>query len=410
MLQEIAIHHQVSLRGELYSSQFSNLIDDIFQKHEKPVVVLIDEYDKPLLDAITDIPVANEVRDVLRSFYSVIKDKDSQLRFVFFTGVSRFAKAGVFSGLNNLQDITYNFNYTTICGYTQSEFEQTFADILTPEELPEIKAWYNGYYFTGNESVYNPFSILNFFANNKQFSNYWFESGTPTFLIHLFKQQQFYIPNLESVEMNATDLQSFEIEKIPLLPLLLQTGYVTIKSVQRRGTVTMYRLSYPNLEVRQSLNDRLAEMNVDSIVKNATYNALNTVLVQHHFENLSTVLNSLFAAIPHDWYRNNNIQRYEGFYCATVYCYLIGLGYTAIAEDVTSQGKIDMTLMLDDSIVILEFKLTTQGDAQSALAQIKNQHYADKYRSQQKPIYLVGLSFDPEQRNVRECVFEIFKS
>lgn len=408
LLQEIAMHHHVLLRGELYSSQFSNLIDDVYQKYQQPVVILIDEYDKPLLDAITDIPVANNVRDILRSFYGVIKDKDSILRFVFFTGVSRFAKAGVFSGLNNLNDITYNPNYTTICGYTQSEFEQTFADILKPKELPEIKAWYNGYYFTGNESVYNPFSILNFFSNNKQFSNYWFESGTPTFLIHLFKQQQFYIPDLENIEMNVTDLQSFEIEEIPLLPLLLQTGYVTIKSTRQLGSVTKYRLSYPNLEVRQSLNDRLAQMNVNERVKNTTYNALDAALTQHRFENMGTVLASLFAAIPHDWYRNNNIQNYEGFYCATVYSYLMGLGYTAIAEDVTSQGKIDMTVLLDDSIVIMEFKLTTHGDAQSALTQIKNQCYADKYCAQKKSIYLVGLSFDPEQRNVRDCVFEIF--
>ena len=169
----------------------------------------------------------------------------------------------------------------------------------------------------------------------------------------------------------------------------------------------MYVLSYPNFEVKRSLNNSLAEMNVDQTVKNTTYNALNKALTQHRFENITPILTSLFAAIPHDWYRNNDIQHYEGFYCATVYCYLTGLGYTAIAEDVTSQGKIDMTLLLDDSIVIMEFKLTTNGDAQSALTQIKNQHYADKYTSLKKPIYLVGISFDPDKRNVRECVFEL---
>lgn len=370
-------------------------------------MILVDEYDKPILDAISDTSVAEKMRDILRGFYSVIKDHDDKIQFAFFTGVSKFAKAGVFSGLNNLGDITYNPNYTTICGYTQTELEHTFAGLFTSEELPEIKAWYNGYYFTGNEGVYNPFSILNFFANNKQFGNYWFASGTPSFLIHLFKQRQFYIPDLEESEMSADDVQSFNIDTIPLLPLLLQTGYLTIKSTYRRGGAIMYVLSYPNFEVKRSLNNSLAEMNVDQVVKNTTYNTLNKALTQHRFDNITPILTSLFAAIPHDWYRNNDLQRYEGFYCATVYCYLVGLGYTAIAEDVTSQGKIDMTLMLDDSVVIMEFKLTTNGDAQSALAQIKDNHYADKYMALEKPIYLVGISFDPEQRNVRECVFEL---
>ncbi len=407
LLQDVAEDNQVTLRGDLYSSQFSNLIRDLKKKYKKNVVILIDEYDKPILDAIADITLAEKMRDILRGFYSVIKDYDDKIQFVFITGVTKFAKAGIFSGLNNLNDITYNPNYTTICGYTQTELEHTFLGLFTPEELPEIKAWYNGYYFTGTEGVYNPFSILNFLANNKQFGNYWFASGTPSFLIHLFKQQQFYIPDLEKSEMSANSVQSFNIEAIPLLPLLLQTGYLTIKSTRRRGNVLMYTLSYPNFEVRQSLNDCLAEISVNERVKNATYNTLNTALTQHRFEDITQVFTSLFAAIPHDWYRNNDIQHYEGFYCATVYCYLVGLGYTAIAEDVTSQGKIDMTLLLDESIVIVEFKLTTKGDAHSALTQIKSQHYADKYLSQNKPIYLVGISFDPEQRNVRECVFEL---
>ncbi len=409
LLEANATNYGVFLRGKDYSDQFAHLINDIYQKSKQKVVVLIDEYDKPILDAIADIALAEKLRDILRGFYGVIKDNDNKLQFVFFTGVTKFAKAGIFSGLNNLNDITYDAKYATICGYTQTELENTFAGLFTSEELPDIKAWYNGYYFADNDGVYNPFSILNFFDKNKKFGNYWFTSGTPSFLVHLFKQQQFYIPDLENIEMNINDIESFNIEAIPLLPLLLQTGYLTIKSTYRRGIVTMYTLSYPNLEVRQSLNDCLAEMNVDKTVKNLTYRALNSALTEHRFDNITQILTSLFAAIPHDWYRNNNIQHYEGFYCATVYCYLMGLGYIVIAEDVTSQGKIDMTVMLDESIVIMEFKLTTNGDAPSALTQIKNQHYADKYISLQKPIYLLGISFDPEKRNVRECVFELNK-
>jgi hypothetical protein len=336
----------------------------------------------------------------------VIKEHDDKIQFAFLTGVSKFAKAGVFSGLNNLNDITYDEQYSTICGYTQQELETTFKAHLIPEDLPKIKAWYNGYYFLGNEGVYNPFSILNYFSKDKRFSNYWFASGTPTFLIELIKQRQFYIPNLEKSEVSEDDLESFEIEELPLLSLLLQTGYLTIKSVKQQGARLLYELSYPNLEVRLSLNDSLARMSVSHETKNSIYSAMNTALTEQHFEKMKDIFTHLFASIPHDWYRNNNIQNYEGFYCATVYSYFMGLGYQTIAEDVTSQGRIDLTIILDESIVIMEFKLIRNDNAASAMQQIKNKHYADKYLSYQKPIYLLALSFDPEKRNVEECIFE----
>ncbi|MBP9727482.1 MAG: ATP-binding protein [Gammaproteobacteria bacterium] len=402
--------YELNLRGKSYSEQFSFLIQDLQAKYKKKVVILVDEYDKPILDAITDISIAHETRNSLRSFYSVIKEHDDKIQFAFLTGVSKFAKAGVFSGLNNLNDITYDEQYSIICGYTQQELEHTFQALLTPEELPEIKAWYNGYYFLGNEGVYNPFSILNYFAKGKRFSSYWFASGTPTFLIELFRQRRFYIPNLERARISENELESFEIDQLSLLPLLLQTGYLTIKSYQRSGARVSYTLTYPNLEVRHSLNDSLTQMSVSSEVKNQTYAAMDQALSQHHFEKMKDIFTCLFASIPHDWYRNNNIQNYEGFYCATVYSYFMGLGYKAIAEDVTSQGQIDMTIILDNSIVIMEFKLTPRGNAQSALAQIKDRHYADKYLADKKPIYLLALSFNPEKRNVEECIFEHYNN
>ncbi len=410
LLEQIAMDNGVELRGELYSTQFSNLIQDIYRKFQQKVVILVDEYDKPILDVITEIELAKETRNILRGLYSVIKEHDDKIQFVFLTGVSKFAKAGVFSGLNNLNDITYHEKYATICGYTQQELEHTFKAHLTPDDLPKVKAWYNGYYFLGNEGVYNPFSILCFFERGKRFANYWFETGTPTFLVDLIKKQRFYIPKLENTKVSEDDLQSFDIDTMPLVILLLQTGYLTLKSSRQRGSTPVYMLSYPNLEVRQSFNNRLAEMFVSSEIKNATYDAMDEALIQHDFNAMKTIFTSLFASIPHDWYRNNDIQHYEGFYCATVYTYFMGLGYQAIAEDVTSQGQIDLTVILDDSIVIIEFKLTTYGDARSALEQIKQKRYAEKYLSHGKAIYLVGLSFDPDKRNVNECVFEIHQS
>lgn len=407
LLQNVATEYQVTLSGELYSTQFSRLIQDIQHKYQQKVVILIDEYDKPILDVVTDTSLATMIRDTLRSFYSVIKDHDDKIRFVFLTGVSKFSKAGVFSGLNNLNDITYHEKYATICGYTQQELEDTFRDYLTPEDLPNIKAWYNGYYFLGQEGVYNPFSILNFFERGKVLANYWFSTGTPTFLIDLIKQRRFYIPHLEKIEVTENSLQKFDVDYLPLVPLLLQTGYLTITGTRQVGTTRFYALSYPNLEVKQSLNDCFAEMCVNTETKNDTYLSMHEALSQRQFGQLKTIFTSLFASIPHDWYRNNNIQHYEGFYCATVYTYFMGLGYTTIAEDVTSQGKIDITVILDNSIVIMEFKLLKPDDAQSALQQIKDKRYADKYMNHKKPIYLLGLSFDPEKRNVQECVFEL---
>lgn len=408
LLEQEALTHGISLRGHLYSVQFSHLIYDIREKYHKPVVILVDEYDKPILDVMTNTPLATEIRDILRSFYSVIKEHDHNIQFVFLTGVSKFSKAGVFSGLNNLNDITYHPKYATICGYTQHELETTFQEHLTPEDLPQIKAWYNGYYFLGDEGVYNPFSILNFFDRGKLYSNYWFSTGTPTFLINLIQQKNFYTPRLEKLEVTENSLQQFDIDQLPIATLLLQTGYLTVTKVHRVGTLTYYVLSYPNLEVKQSLNDCLAEGYVSSEIKNDTYLAIQDAFSRGEFDRIKTIFTSLFASIPHHWYRNNHIQAYEGFYCAIVYTYFMGLGYTAIAEDTTSQGQIDLTLMLDNSIVIMEFKLTTQQNTRSALEQIKAKKYAEKYLSHNKPIYLLGLSFNPEQRNMQECVFEPF--
>lgn len=408
-LQINAENYGLALRGKSYSDQFTFLIRDLYAHSQKTnIVILVDEYDKPILDAITDIASATEMRDILRGFYSVIKEHDDKIQFTFLTGVSNLANAGFFSGLNNLNDITYHPKYATICGYTQEELEHTFNDHLVSEDLPKIKAWYNGYYFLGNEGVYNPFSILSFFERGKIFANYWFASGTPTFLIDLMKQRRFYIPNLESLNLNDNDLQRCDIETLPLPTLLLQTGYLTIQETGRRGERTTYILGYPNLEVRLSLNDSLAKMFVSAQVKNLTDRSIDNALKRCEFDKLKEIFTSLFASIPHDWYRNNDIQHYEGFYCATVYTYFMGLGYTAIAEDVTSQGQIDLTIIADESIVILEFKLTTRGDAKSALEQIKERRYAEKYLSYHKPIYLLALSFDPEKRNVQESLTECF--
>ncbi len=399
-----SIYHDVSGR-------FSYLIKQIAHKYAQ-VVLLIDEYDKPILDNIADQTTAIAMREGLKNLYSVIKTNDAHLKFVLLTGVSKFSKVSLFSGLNNLQDISLTSYYADICGYTQSELEKEFAAYLEAGKVDKalLKSWYNGYNFAGNEEqkVYNPFDILLFFGNNYQYRNYWFETATPTFLIRLIEKNHYFIPDLENLLVADATISSFDVEEIPIETLLFQTGYLTIKEITTIGTQYAYILTYPNLEVKARLNGALAEIATNSQTRNRTLARLAQLLAKGDLSQLQSVLFSHFASIPHDWYRNNDIAHYEGFYASIVYSYLAALGYDLIAEDVTNQGKIDLTLKMPDKIIILEFKLAKYGSAAEAIEQIKTRNYAAKYLGEIKPIYLLGISFDETTRNVAEIISEEF--
>jgi hypothetical protein len=390
------------------STRFSYLVRTLSSSRTK-VVILIDEYDKPILDNITDSGLASEMKRKLRDFYSVIKALDANIKFAMLTGVSKFSKISLFSELNILDDITLNRRYADICGYTQSELDASFAKYLVSVDKIILKQWYNGYNFAGNEEqkVYNPFDILLFFNNDNEYRNYWFETATPSFLIKLLQEKHYFVPNLEKLVISETQLSSFDIENIPLITLLFQTGYLTIDRATKIGTQHAYVLRYPNLEVKASLNNSLLEMGVDSVDKNEYSYQLSTAFNENNFEQLKTIFTSHFAATPHDWYRNNRIEQYEGFYASVVYSYLAALGYDLIAEDVTNHGKIDLTIKMPDKIIIIEFKLTQSGDAVSAIEQIRTKGYVDKYLAENKPIYLLGMSFDPEQKNVVDFICEL---
>src|SRR3990167_6257273 len=399
------------LSETLLNIKFSLLISQLYSKFNQPVVVLVDEYDKPILDNIENSENAAYARGLLKSLYSVIKDSDQYLKFVFLTGVSKFSKAGLFSGLNNLSDITLNANYADICGYTQADLEREFSHYLTEGNVDKttLKLWYNGYNFTGTEhqKVYNPFDILLFFSNNFYYKEYWFETGNPQFLIKLIQKNQYYFPNMENTTIIESDLSSFDVDNIPLPTLLFQTGYLTIKKDIMLGTMRGFALTYPNLEVKASLNNKLAELGSSTDIKNITVRNLLACLHSSDLAELGNVFQRHFASIPHDWYRNNNIQHYEGFYASIVYSYFCALGYTVIAEDNTNTGKMDLTVILPDKILILEFKLKKNGDAASALLQIKNKQYPSKYIAEAKPIYLLGISFNTETRNIDGFLSEV---
>nr|MBL0717476.1 AAA family ATPase [Desulfobacterales bacterium] len=225
----------LELHGITINGRFKNLIIDAAEKFGGRTVILIDEYDKPILDNLEDISMAGEMRDGLKNLYSVIKDSDRYIKFCFITGVSKFSKVSIFSDLNNLNDISLDFRMGAVCGYTQNELEHTFADRLSDVDLNELAVWYNGYNFLGSEAVYNPFDVLLFFKE-KQFGSYWFESATPSFLVKLLIKNRIYLPDLEHIEIDQNMLSSFELDNLLPEAVLFQTGYLTIKNKEEVST------------------------------------------------------------------------------------------------------------------------------------------------------------------------------
>ena len=385
-----------------HKENFREIIEKLYQKFNQKIVILVDEYDKPILDNITDSYTAALMRDNLKNFYSVIKDSDEFIKFVFITGVSKFSKVSLFSGLNNLEDITLDENYSIICGYTQDDLEREFKDRLEHADLNEIKNWYNGYNWLG-KSVYNPFDILLFFSKGREFRNYWFETGSPFFLIKLFKKNNYFIPDLEKVEVTESLLGSFDVDFIELETLLFQTGYLTIKKQKRVGPRLKYELKYPNIEVQYSLNDYILDyLTLDPVGKSKHQDSLYYALEAGAPEQLHESLKRLFASIPYNNFSKNRIYEYEGYYASVVYSYFAALGIELIAEDVTNKGRIDLTLKLNDKVYIIEFKVSNEdsSDKELPLEQIKARGYSEKYTGRQISVYLIGITFSKKDRNI----------
>jgi len=382
------------------SGCFRELIHKAKEKYNKPVVILVDEYDKPILDNLDNTERALENRDFLRSFYVMMKANDAYIKFAFLTGISKFSKANIFSGLNNLTDISLKPKYGTICGYTQDDIETTFLPYLEGVDLERVKEWYNGYNFLGDK-VYNPFDILQFLTNDCLFKNYWWESGNPYYLITLLKQKNYNIPELENLTIGDELLNSFEVDKIKLEVLLFQAGYLTIKEqIQKRNRIE-YSLKVPNLEVQISLNILFIDYLTDTIdykTQDNLYDALEVADIATFKETFE----ALFASIPYNNYVGNKIEEYEGYYASVFYAYLAATGFNIVAEDVTNQGRIDLTLLVEDNIYIIEFKVGSD----DALKQIEQKNYAQKYQNQNKAIYLIGINFSKESRNIEKFEYK----
>ena len=385
--------------------RFSHIVESLHRRAGQRVVVLVDEYDKPILDAL-DVPeVARANRDDLRGLYAVIKDSDAHIRFSFLTGVSKFSKVSLFSGLNNLTDITLDPRYGTICGYTDADLDTVFAPELPGLDRDAIREWYNGYGWLGEERVYNPFDILLLFRN-RRFGAWWFETGTPAFLVEtLFRRQ---VSSVALGEMVGTDalLSAFDVDDIATEALLFQTGYLTIREEEDLGGESFYRLGYPNREVRQSLNQSL----LDYLVRDGSRQTENRIrlyrlLRANDFEGMRALFHAFFASIPYEWYTHNDIARYEGYYASVFYSYFAALGLDITVEDSTSHGRLDMAVRFNANVYLFEFKVVEMAGEGAAMAQLKARGYADKYRGAGEPIHLVGVEFSRDTRNV--VAFEV---
>ena len=380
--------------------RFAFLLEALHDQAGQPVAVLIDEYDKPILDALEVPEVARANRDFLRGLYAVIKDCDAHVRFTFITGVSKFSKVSLFSGLNNLTDITLEPSYSALCGYTDADLDAVFAPELPGLDRDQIRDWYNGYSWLGDEKVYNPFDILLLFRR-RRFAAYWFETGTPTFLVEtLFKRR---VSSLDLGTMEGSDelLSTFDVDDIATEALLFQTGYLTIN---RRGGLWWragLSLGLSQREVRQSLNRSLLRYLVrDATRQRANSTQLYRLLEANDFAGLETLFHAFFASIPYEWYSNNDIARYEGYYASVFYSYFAGLGLDITVEDSSSHGRLDMAVLFNSHVYLFEFKVVEMASAGTALAQLQERRYADKYRALEQPIHLIGVEFSKDERNV----------
>ncbi len=381
----------------------ANLVLALNRKYNTKVVILLDEYDKPIIDNIEKKEYAVEIRDYLRSFYEVFKSLDNYIKFFFMTGVSKFSRVSLFSGLNNLKDISLYPQYGTLLGYTDDEITLYFKDYLDGINREIMRYWYNGYNFLGSDKVYNPFDVLQF-LKSKKYQNYWFRTGTPSFLIKVLKErnEEPDIPGIENVELSADMLDTFDVYTMPFETLLWQTGYLTIKEEIEDIRGILYRLGIPNYEVRVSLNREFLFNYLNAIdvrEEGILVNKLWKSFEQKDVEGFVDIVKSLFAGIP---YSNVPLTRYEDYYKSVLYAFLMGAGFEVQVEDITDKGRIDLTVKLpiiykkESPIFVIELKVVKKKEG-TALKQIKEKRYYEKYKHYSS-LYIIGMEFDKENK------------
>lgn len=392
------------------SERLRGIIRRAYEQTGMPVVVLIDEYDAPLLDSNSNIPLQQELRDEMRKFFSPLKGLGQYLRFLFITGISKFSQMSIFSELNNLQNISMRDDFSAICGITEQELlEELRPDIeqmaLANDETCEtacvhLKRQYDGYHFSKHcEDIYNPFSLFNAF-NAKEYKNFWFSTGSPTFLINLLQETDFDVRQLEGVEATDEQFDAPTERIISPIPVLYQSGYLTIKGYDPEFQV--YRLAYPNREVRKGFIESLLPAYIELPGQNSTFYVVSFIrdLRRGDIESCLERTRSFFASIPNDL-ENKTEKHYQ-----TIFYLLFRLmGMYVESEVKSSVGRADVVIKMKDAIYVLEFKYDST--AREALAQIDSKHYAVPYHKDGRRIVKVGINFDSSTRTIGDWIIEV---
>ncbi|WP_194847062.1 ATP-binding protein [Candidatus Neptunochlamydia vexilliferae] len=415
-LEDIAASNQVTITGSSNKTRFKRLIEKLSKKNL--VVILIDEYDKPIIDQMHHHSIAQENREVLKSFLETLKGSDDYLKFSFITGVSQFSQVSLFSGLNNLKNITMNPKYAEVMGYTEKEIKTSFDDHIqaiikkrseqgrsTTEKqvLKELRSWYNGYRFTRSEAyVYNPFSTLNY-MDEQETSPYWYRTGTPSFLISQVKKTPETITTLRGKSILDTTLShASHIEKVGLAPLMFQTGYLTIRSYNPEED--SYQLDFPNKEVEKAFFDSLLKdfAEIDPLMVQRDAKELLADLRELNLSSFITKINIHFAKVSYHLFSHAQ----EGFYQAVFFTLLEASGIRTVAEMATNIGRIDLICEMEHATIIFELKLDKTADIALKQAEIKK--YQERYALDGKEILVMGVNFSSKSRNIGEWKGKLF--
>lgn len=411
----LAIQYEVTLRKTSLGGRFEELLTQIYLKHQQEVVLLIDEYDKPIITYLENnhVEIAEKNRDILKSFFGVLKDSGDTVRFLFITGVSRFSKISIFSDLNNLIDLTLNDNYAAICGFTEEEIRSQCLEGLERLAIKEnmifenlmqkIKFWYDGFSWNAKDFLYNPFSTMKL-LENQCFTNYWFNSGTPTFLVRLINEMgNFDFSNIE-VECNVYNWH--DLKKTDYVAMMLQTGYLTFKQHVKDF---IYKIDFPNREVEQSFSKMLLDnrLRLSEGQSALTVLHIEAAFIKNDIPKVMMIISNLFKALPSEFFKEGKAVG-ESFYHSVIFLIFKILGVTMQAEVSAQQGRIDAVVQTATHIYIFEFKKNRKASA--ALQQIHDNEYMQHFALSQKQIFLIGVAFNLQKRGVSDWVIEKFEN
>ncbi|MDR3292358.1 MAG: ATP-binding protein, partial [Methanobrevibacter sp.] len=405
-IEKIAKKKQINIDKEIsLKDKFIDLIEGIYESAGEKLVVLVDEYDKPILDYVDNLKIANENREVLKSFYTILKSSGQYIHFVFITGVSKFSQTSIFSGLNTLKDLSLNERYSTICGYTQDELINYFdefiakfaknANMTKVDLIKEIEINYDGYSWDGDNFLYNPYSILSALDDELIF-NYWFESGTPTFLLKLIQKENYIKSLIKPVKVKSNIFKKFEIEnldKINLTTILMQTGYLTIKNIKKsKGKILEYTLDIPNKEVHDSIFEELITLYTNQSIEKISN--LGTELLKSikncDNENFNKDMKILLSKISYFDHKKD-----ESFYHAIFLSFMSLLGFHVQGEILTNIGRIDVVLLHENIALICEIKYDENKSFNKVITAAMNQIIEKKYYEpyMDKKVILLALVF-----------------